>query len=440
MSGFSFGTPTSQVGAKPTGLSFSSFGTAQTQNNPTPAFGFGPPAATQAQSGFSFGISTAPTTSTTVTSQSAFGFSSTANKTGSQSTSLFGLKPNTTTTSAPTAVPFSSFAPTTIVTSSTGFGLGMPSKASTGLSFGTSTTAATSTSPSTAASSGFSFGLTSSQSSTTVTSITTPATAAQPTTSLTFGTQKTGIASATSTGPTTTSTSGSFSLGSLVKKPADSSTTVSTSTTVVTSAISQPSAPSTYTYRQLEELVNKWTYELDEQSRNFESELCRLNKADALLIANADKISDLHAKVEACKAGQYRIDQELEFVESQQRALEDLLEPLEQAVSDLLPSQQHADAEREAIFQMCINTDLELGQLLSELREMAERVNAVTAELEPGIDTPLSSSASTSASTGDGFEKTNNVIGQVTRILNSHMHALSWLSQNTQELMEKMKI
>lgn len=127
-------------------------------------------------------------------------------------------------------------------------------------------------------------------------------------------------------------------------------------------------------------------------------------------------------------------------MESQQRTLEDLLEPLEQAAADLPPSQQHADAEREAIFQMCINTDLELGQLLSELREMAERVNAVTADLESTNATSVAveSKGSTAGAGTDGGEslsgvtdKTSNVIGQVTRILNSHMHSLSWLNQNT---------
>lgn len=131
-------------------------------------------------------------------------------------------------------------------------------------------------------------------------------------------------------------------------------------------------------------------------------------------------------------------------MESQQRTLEDLLEPLEQAAADLPPSQQHADAEREAIFQMCINTDLELSQLLGELREMAARVNAVTADLESTTTTSVVGAADGVSGTtmgvggdGDGLkgapDKTTNVIGQVTRILNSHMHSLTWLSQNTRE-------
>ncbi|VDM26657.1 unnamed protein product [Hydatigera taeniaeformis] len=133
----------------------------------------------------------------------------------------------------------------------------------------------------------------------------------------------------TSTTATAVTTSG-FSLSSLIK-PSESTapttsavtsaaavTTASTTTSAVTattttttgsSGAALPSAATSLTYRQLEDMVNKWTYELDEQSRNFSAELNRLNKADGVLIANAEKISDLHAKVEACKAGQSRIEQ-----------------------------------------------------------------------------------------------------------------------------------
>lgn len=128
-------------------------------------------------------------------------------------------------------------------------------------------------------------------------------------------------------------------------------------------------------------------------------------------------------------------------MESQQRALEDLLEPLEAAATELPPSQQHADAEREAIFQMCINTDLELGQLLGELREMAERVNSITNDLSSTTSTKegQNQQQQTVVGSGDDSKAGGNVIGQVTRILNSHMHSLNWLNQNTRKSIDKDK-
>ncbi|KAF8563295.1 hypothetical protein P879_09701, partial [Paragonimus westermani] len=72
---------------------------------------------------------------------------------------------------------------------------------------------------------------------------------------------------------------------------------------------------------------------------------------------------------------------ELDFIEGQQRELENLLEPLERAANELPPGQLHSDFEREAIFQLATNVDLELGQLLSDLREMADQVNATSSNV-----------------------------------------------------------
>ena len=50
------------------------------------------------------------------------------------------------------------------------------------------------------------------------------------------------------------------------------------------------------------------------------------------------------------KIDQTRLDQELDFILGQQRELEDMLLPVEQAVGELAASstyQQHADVERE---------------------------------------------------------------------------------------------
>ena len=61
------------------------------------------------------------------------------------------------------------------------------------------------------------------------------------------------------------------------------------------------------------------------------------------------QITELNSSVEQVKIDQQRLDQELDFILSQQKELEEMLGPLESAV-DQLPAityQQHADLERE---------------------------------------------------------------------------------------------
>lgn len=125
---------------------------------------------------------------------------------------------------------------------------------------------------------------------------------------------------------------------------------------------------------------------------------------------------------------------ELDFIEGQQRELETLLEPLERAANELPPGQLHSDFEREAIFQLATNVDLELGQLLSDLREMADQVNATSSR----VTLPVSAAGDAdSRKNADGLNRTGDdgsgVVHQVTRILNCHMHSLNWIHQNTRE-------
>jgi len=74
------------------------------------------------------------------------------------------------------------------------------------------------------------------------------------------------------------------------------------------------------------------------------------------------QITQLNADVERMKIDQTRLDQELDFILSQQRELEDMLTPVEQAVSELSAVssyQQHADIEREHTYvSLSVSTSL----------------------------------------------------------------------------------
>ncbi|MBZ3874253.1 Nuclear pore glycoprotein p62, partial [Sciurus carolinensis] len=103
------------------------------------------------------------------------------------------------------------------------------------------------------------------------------------------------------------------------------------------------------TYGQLDGLINKWSLELEDQEKYFLRQATRVNAWDRTLMENSKEISILHGEVEKVKLDQKRLEQELDFILSQQRELEDLLTPLEKTVKDQSEADylQHEDKEYE---------------------------------------------------------------------------------------------
>ena len=57
-------------------------------------------------------------------------------------------------------------------------------------------------------------------------------------------------------------------------------------------------------YRQLEEAINKWTLELEEQEKVFLNQATQVNAWDRMLMDNGEKIVKLHESVEKVKLDQ----------------------------------------------------------------------------------------------------------------------------------------
>ncbi|CAH8551941.1 unnamed protein product [Schistosoma intercalatum] len=348
---------------------------------------------------FAFGLTTTVTTQSAVTpSPISFGtFSSTTVSTGASTASIVNVN------ASQPAIP-----------SSIGFGVSSASLSSSAL---TSTAA-------TIAVASYNFGNPS------------LSTLAKSTAASGFGTSSLGIATRTLGETATTAAAITTSLCATI---ATATTSVPSATT--TSSVSVTSSQ-TLTYNQLEELVNKWTLELEEQERYFFDEADRINQWDQTLICNAENITAMYKKVEMCQCEQSRLEQELDFIEGQQRELESLLEPLERAVNELPPGQLHSDYEREAIFQLATNVDLELGQLLTDLREIADQTNTTTMNVTTGFNSSDSSTTSTNTTKENTMINGNNkltssnngdIMNQITRILNCHMHSLNWIHHNTRK-------
>uniref|UniRef100_A0A803J1W9 Nuclear pore glycoprotein p62 n=1 Tax=Xenopus tropicalis TaxID=8364 RepID=A0A803J1W9_XENTR len=420
---FSFSTPASSA-APTSGFSFG----AQVTSTPAPASGgltFGAntpklnlglgnqPAAATAQTsqplgGFSFGnapVQTQPST----TSVGGFAF---AGGVGSTATNAFAQP------AAPTGITFAAAvstaaAPITTSQPASTFSFGTQPQAM--VSTGTATTATPSLS-SLLGTSGPSL-FSSLATSTAAAVVTTTTTAAASGLSLSSTTAGTGFgmkilpSSAAPTGTLPTSTA---SLG--MRTPL-SGTTVQANV-VSSAAAAGVGTAATMTYAQLENLINKWSLELEDQEKHFLQQATQVNAWDRTLMQNGERITTLHREMEKVKLDQKRLDQELDFILSQQKELEDLLTPLEESVKEQSGTiyLQHADEEREKTYKLAENIDAQLKRMAQDLKEVIEHLN-------------------TSAGPGDA----GNPLQQICKILNAHMDSLQWIDQNSALLQRKVE-
>lgn len=179
------------------------------------------------------------------------------------------------------------------------------------------------------------------------------------------------LISAATTAAASAGAASGFTLG---LKPASSAiaTATATATTIATTT-----APPVMTYAQLEVLINKWSLELDDQERHFLQQATQVNAWDRMLVENGEKITALHKEMEKVKLDQRRLNQELDFILSQQKELEDLLCPLEESVKEQSGTiyMQNADEERERTYKLAENVDAQLKRMSQDLKEIIEHLN-----------------------------------------------------------------
>ncbi|XP_072361056.1 nucleoporin 62 like isoform X2 [Scyliorhinus torazame] len=434
--GFSFGTNTAQpttggfglnsacstvLTTASTGFGFTSTPAASTQSNAASGFSFGTAAnGTPALAGFSFGTLATPAAPKTAAAAAAPCL-------GAQSAGFaFGQV-----TSAPGA--------TTSAPATQGFSFGAkaaaPSTATPAAGPTLFASMVSSVPPATSVAT--SFTLTSSAAPV-------PAVPAPSTTSAPFGFKPTSttipVTTATPLASTSaTMTSTGFSLGlktpasfSITPGPAVTTAGVSTTTAAPTTAVgpiaatitttsaapTTGSAPPVMSYAQLESLINKWSVELEDQEKLFLHQATQVNAWDRMLIENGEKITALHREAEKVKLDQKRLDQELDFILSQQKELEDLLAPLEQSVRDQHGTiyLQHADEEREHTYKLAENIDAQLKRMAQDLKEIIQHLN-----------------------TTSGSSEVSDPLQQICKILNAHMDSLQWIDQSSVLLQKKVE-
>lgn len=182
----------------------------------------------------------------------------------------------------------------------------------------------------------------------------------------------------------------------------------STQASLTTTTLTTQSQPSTHSmnFFSLEENINKWKLELEEQEKLFLNQAATVNGWDSVLLKNGDKIVELNKAVEKVKADQLTIEQELEFISAQHSELEEMIAPLEK---DLAKITQPIDVERSQTYLMAETLDSQLKQMSEELKEVIEHLNEA-----------------------NKYSDSSDPMVTMVKILNAHFSSLQWIEDKSQ--------
>ncbi|XP_050067307.1 nuclear pore glycoprotein p62 [Anopheles maculipalpis] len=242
----------------------------------------------------------------------------------------------------------------------------------------------------------------------------TTTTAAAPLTLGGFGLSKPAEQNTLSLGATTTVTTAPASTTNTAATTTGASSGLAASLTTNTQTTQSATVAGNQQLKffQLEEFINKWTLELEEQEKLFTNQATQVNAWDNMLLANGEKIVALNKAVMKVKAEQNAMEQELEFITAQHTELEECIVPLEQELSRI----GQIDLERGQTYSMAETLDSQLKQMYEDLKEVIEHLNDANKYTDP-----------------------NDPLVQIGKILNAHMNSLQWIETSTTSITNRLE-
>lgn len=153
------------------------------------------------------------------------------------------------------------------------------------------------------------------------------------------------------------------------------------------------------TFSQLQEHINKWLDELTVLEGDFHEQAQNINAWDSILISNANKLTQISEKMEQTKTDHTRINNQIDFIESQQTELEELIKPLEDEKSKMLDTVVVSEKEKFYHLMETVNNDLQ--GLAVDIQTVIEQFNAA-----------------------NSIKDMNDPLASIGKILNTHMTLL----------------
>ena len=206
----------------------------------------------------------------------------------------------------------------------------------------------------------------------------------------------------------------------------------------------------------LEDIINRWSSDLDDRVRDFTNLAAEIKAWDSVLIQNGDEISKLYTGLQALEPVGNTIDESLSYVESQQKEMDAVLQGYEAQLDEMLQGRNSNSAltlhgqghgpsgsgsatnEREKAYQLAESLNDQLDDLSRSLTSLINEVNSISS-------TSASSSSLSDPSAGQGSssqqqqqQQAQDPVAAISAILNAHLGSLSWIEKTTESLTEQV--
>jgi nuclear pore complex protein Nup62 len=192
----------------------------------------------------------------------------------------------------------------------------------------------------------------------------------------------------------------------------------------------------------LEDIVNRWSTDLDDRVREFTNLAQEVKEWDSILLSNGEDIRKLLDELQALDPISNTINGSLDYVEQEQQALAGYMDQYEAQIDELLAGRSGgqsgsgmsshtsggANSEREKTYRLAEDLNNQLDDLSRSLTALINDVNSLSASA--GITQP--SSADKDASSQDP-------VSAIAAILNAHLSSLSWIEKTGDSLAQQVE-
>jgi nuclear pore complex protein Nup62 len=215
-------------------------------------------------------------------------------------------------------------------------------------------------------------------------------------------------------------------------------------TAPATGTPSEP-APNMLRGKTLEDIVETWGKDLDTQVKEFERQAGEVREWDKVLVRNGNQITTLHRRVLEAQANQTTLDRNLDYIESQQKGLDDLLTHYEREIASFvdkdtkpLAAKMPADREREKAYALAEDLNKQLDDISRNLSQMIDEVNKLSVSGSGAAALSASTPPSGAAAADAASQVPDDPINQLTAILGAHLRAIHSIDSNTTKLSGKV--